>query len=141
MAQLMEFIGNHLLLSTALVIVAVLLVGNEITLKIRGFQSVIPAAAVALINQKEAQVLDVRDASSFNKGHIANAHNSPIDKLVQSVAGLKLDKAKPVLVACENGQNANRGAMLLKEAGFASLYTLKGGIMSWRDDKLPLTRK
>lgn len=140
-AQLMEFIANHPVLSIGLGLVTVLLIGNEVTLKLRGFASVIPAAAVQLINQKSAQVVDVRDAAAFNKGHIANAQNLPLEKLAKSSAALKMDKQLPVLVACENGQSANRAALLLKEAGFADLYTLKGGIVTWREDKLPLTRK
>lgn len=140
-AQLMDFVGNHLLLATALMLVTALLVGNEIMLKMRGFKSIIPAAAVQLINQQDAQVLDVRDASTFNKGHIANAFNTPLDQLVKNSSGVKADKTKPVVVACENGQSANRAAVLLKAAGFTSLYTLKGGIAMWRDDKLPLIRK
>jgi rhodanese-related sulfurtransferase len=140
-SQLIEFIGNHWLLSMALLLITVLLVGNEVTLKIRGFAAMIPAAAVQLINQKGAQILDVRDAPSFNKGHVANAHNTPLEQLVKNSASVKLAKDKPVLVACENGQSANRAAVLLKTAGYTDLYTLKGGIAAWREDKLPLTRK
>lgn len=139
--QLFEFIGNHMLMVTALVLVTALLVGNEIMLKLRGFQSVIPAKAVLLINQQDAQIVDVRDATSFNKGHIAAAFNAPLEQLVKSTSNLKADKSKPVIVACENGQSANRAAVLLKAAGFSELFTLKGGIVAWRDDKLPLTRK
>ena len=140
-SQLFEFVGNHLILSAALLLVTILLIGNEVTLKVRGFASILPAAAVQLINQQSAQVVDIRDASAFNKGHIANASNAPLEKLVKSAEQVKADKDKPVIVACENGQSANRAAMALKEVGFQKLYTLKGGIMSWRDDKLPLTRK
>lgn len=140
-SQLMDFVGNHLLLATALMLTTALLVGNEIMLKLRGFQAVIPATAVQLINQQNAQVLDVRDASAFNKGHIANAFNTPLDQLVKSSNGVKADKSQPVIVACESGQTANRAAVLLKAAGFTNLYTLKGGITTWREDKLPLTRK
>jgi len=139
--QLFEFIGNHLLLTTALVLVTALLVGNEIMLKLRGFQAVIPAKAVLLVNQQDAQVVDVRDATAFNKGHIAAAYNAPLDQLVKGNHKLKAEKSKPVIVACENGQSANRAAVLLKAAGFNQLYTLKGGLTAWRDDKLPLTRK
>lgn len=141
MAQLAEFVSNHLLLSLAFIIAATLLVGNEITLKARGFKAVIPAAAVQLVNQQNAQVLDVRDATSFNKGHVANAENAPLEKLLKNSVKLKLDKNKPVIVACESGHSANRAAVALKEAGFSELFTLKGGLMAWRDDKLPLTRK
>lgn len=139
--QLFEFIGNHLLLATAFVLATTLLVGNEIMLKLRGFQGVIPAKAVLLVNQQDAQIIDVRDATSFNKGHIAAAFNAPLDQLVKGTKGLKADKSKPAVVACENGQSASRAAVLLKAAGFNELYTLKGGITAWREDKLPLTRK
>jgi rhodanese-related sulfurtransferase len=140
-SQLIEFIGNHGFLSAAMLLVTILLLGNEITIKMRGFAAMIPAAAVQLINQKQAQVLDVRDAATFNKGHVANAHNAPLEQLLKTPSNLKLQQDKPVLVVCENGHSANRAAVQLKQAGYSELYTLKGGVMAWRDDKLPLTRK
>jgi rhodanese-related sulfurtransferase len=96
-------------------------------------------AATQMINGKHAQVVDVRDAAEFGKGSLPNARNIPAANLADRSRELKKDK--PVLLVCANGSAAGKAAAQLRAAGFAEVYTLAGGLASWREAGLPLTSK
>ena len=49
-------------------------------------------------------------------------------------------KNKTVVICCGQGQESTRIARSLKMKGFEKLYSLKGGINSWQNANLPLTK-
>ena len=52
----------------------------------KGAVSVSPAQVTALVNQKDAVVLDLRDAADYRQGHIVDSINMPFGKLSERVA-------------------------------------------------------
>jgi rhodanese-related sulfurtransferase len=137
-AQLVEFVVNHWPLFLALVVVLALLAYNLAT---GGKGSVDPAAATDLINHKDAVVIDVRPAADFTKGHIINSQNIPINGFKNQIGALQKHKDGPLVVACRSGAQSSMACGLLRKAGFAEVYNLRGGILAWQDANLPLTRK
>jgi rhodanese-related sulfurtransferase len=137
-AQLIEFLGNHWPLFMALGVVLGLLTYNLI-FGDRG--SVDPVGATALINQKDATVVDVRPAADFAKGHIINAVNIPINGFKNQTAALGKYKERPIIVTCRSGAQSQGACHLLRKAGFPEVYNLKGGVLAWESASLPLTRK
>ena len=89
-----------------------------------------------LINQKGAQVIDVRDATEFAKGSLPGARNVPAAAAADRAAELKKDK--PVVVVDANGAQAGRVAAQLRASGFAEVFVLAGGLAAWREAGLPL---
>ncbi len=84
-----------------------------------------------------APVIDVRTAEEFSKGHLLNARNidwsgHDFQKLIST-----LDKSKPVFVYCLSGGRSAKAADQMRSDGFKEVYELKGGIMKWREAKLP----
>jgi rhodanese-related sulfurtransferase len=136
--QLIEFLGNHWPLFMALGVVLGLLTYNLI-FGDRG--SVDPVGATALINQKDATVVDVRPAADFAKGHIINAVNIPINGFKNQTAALGKYKERPIIVTCRSGAQSQGACHLLRKAGFPEVYNLKGGVLAWESASLPLTRK
>lgn len=139
-ASLMEFVSLHPLLSGAAVIIVVLLIGNEIALRTRGYRTVAPAALVRMMNQDNAVVVDVRDKPDYRKGHISGARNLPLTQLNENPAQAG-DKDQSVVTCCESGAESARAASALVKAGFKQVHTLQGGLVSWRQDNLPLNKK
>jgi len=84
-------------------------------------------------------ILDVRTPGEFSEGHIEGAininWNSP--SFAQEIQ--KLDKNKPVMVYCLSGGRSSSAASKLKKEGFTTVYELNGGMMQWRNQKLPET--
>jgi rhodanese-related sulfurtransferase len=136
--SLLEFLGNHWYLFTALGVILGLLTWNLIVGE-KG--SVDPSAATLLINQREAAVIDVRPAADFAKGHIIDAVNIPMNGFKNQTAALTKYKDKPVIINCRSGAQSQSACHLLRKAGFAEVYNLKGGIMAWESANLPLSRK
>ena len=138
MAQLFEFAGNHPFLVGSLVLIIVLVIVNEIRLKAGG-PEVAPADAVRLMNDG-ATVLDVRPAAQFTDGHIVGARSVPLDELGGKLDSLTKKKDRPVLVYCELGNQSAKAAATLRQAGFAQVLNLKGGLAAWQRDQLPLAK-
>lgn len=85
----------------------------------------------AVIN-KDVQLVDVRTAREYRRGHLGNALN--IDFYSKSrfeTAFNKLDKSKPVYLYCRSGHRSRKAAMKLIAMGFNKIYDLEGGLNNW----------
>ncbi len=96
--------------------------------------------ATLLINQQNALVLDVREAAEYEKGHMLNARNIALGELEARSAEIEKHRAKPVIVACDDGNRSGRAATALRKRGFEQVFTLSGGIGAWRQAGLPLEK-
>lgn len=99
------------------------------------------AAAVQLINRRDALVLDVRDAASFAAGHILNARNIPAAELDGRMRELERYKSRPVIVSADGAGRAAAVCGILKKRGFAEAVAMRGGIQGWAEASLPLEKK
>jgi len=140
MEQLQEFIGNHLLLVGAFVVVLSLLISNIFAGITAGGKQVACARVVKLINQENAVVFDLREEKEYASGHILDAIPVPYAKLSEKLEGLGKYKERPVILCCASGSVSARASTELSKAGFQQLYRLKGGMMSWHSDNLPTIR-
>ena len=131
----LEFTGNHPLLVTALMISLFVVIFSELRRKASGMVAVSPADAVALINS-DAAVVDLRSSESFMRGHIVNAKNIPFDEF--SAKKDALNTATPVIAVCDAGITSNKAVAMLRQSGFESAYSLKGGMNAWGQAGLPV---
>lgn len=139
MEQLVEFAGNHVLLTLALIGSLALVVATELRLKAQGLTHVSPGDAVRLIN-KSAQVIDVRSAEAFGSGHIANSRNIELASLEADPDSVKKNKSKVLLTVCDSGLTSGKAAAVLRKAGYENSFSLRGGIQAWRAENLPLAK-
>ena len=138
MQQFFAFVVNHWILFLALVVISVLLAATLLSEVLLGFKSVTPAAAIQLINREGAAMLDVREDSEFRAGHIVNAVHVPLSALETRLKQLDKMKDKPLIVTCQSGQLSARACDILRKHGFTQVYKLGGGLLTWKDAKLPL---
>ena len=89
-------------------------------------------------NPGRAQVLDVREPDEFTGalGHIAGAKLIPLGSLMQRFS--ELEKNKPVVVVCRSGARSAQATVMLKNAGYAKVANLAGGMQRWRAQNLPV---
>lgn len=136
MAQLIEFIGNHLALVAALVGVLVALV---ITLFQGGGSSAVsPQQAVLILNREDAVPVDLRAEAEFKAGHIINAVNVGAQDIAAGATRLEKFKSRPLLLYCENGTRAGSAVKTLRKLGFTQVHCLQGGLAAWRGEHLPV---
>jgi rhodanese-related sulfurtransferase len=76
-------------------------------------------------------ILDVRDRSTFNEGHIMGAMPMPADELVQRAVP-SLDKSRDIYVYGANEQDTAQAAQQLRSNGFEHVSQLKGGLGAWK---------
>ena len=137
MDKLLEFTGNHTLLVLALMISFFVVVFTELRRKANGLVNVEAAEAVRLINN-DAVVIDLRSVDAFSKGHIVSARNIPSDELDARMDNLGALKSSPIVAVCDAGVASTRAVNSLRQAGFESVYGLKGGMTGWTQAGLPV---
>jgi len=87
----------------------------------------------------EVQILDVRERSEWEEGHIPGSVHTPwhdIDGLPEG-----LDPSRPVAVLCASGQRAAVGASLVKRHGGEHvIHVIEGGVPTWVELGQPIER-
>jgi len=137
MDQYLEFAGAHPVLTTAAALIIAALIATEAKQLMRRWRELSPQELTRLVNDG-ALLLDLRGNDAHRAGHIAGAQPTALDTLDGAVA--KAAKDTPVVAYCESGSDSAKAAERLVAAGFATVATLKGGLMSWRADNLPLAK-
>ena len=80
----------------------------------------------------ELAVLDVRESTEFEEGHIPGSVNVPYHDVV-GIPG-EIDAARPVAVICSSGQRAAVAASLLQAHGaWQVIHVAGGGVGTWRE--------
>ena len=73
------------------------------------------------------ELIDVRSAGEFARGHIPGAINISVDEIRERTSEIT---EKNLLVNCQVGQRGHTAALLLKELGFNAV-NLDGGYLTW----------
>ena len=89
-------------------------------------------------NLGRVQVVDVREPGEFTGplDHIAGAALVPLGSLTGRFSEIKKDK--PVVVVCRSGARSAQASVLLRDAGFARVANLSGGMLRWRAQRFPV---
>lgn len=141
MAQLIEFVGNHLLLSLIWLVLVVLIVGGLIKAKLSPIKAVSPTELTLKVNRENAVVIDIRAEDDFKKGHITDARNIRQEQLDKAqLSGLEKQKDTPIIVVCQAGISAHKAAASLMKQGFTQVSVLQGGMGAWTGASLPVVK-
>ncbi|MCZ6716705.1 MAG: rhodanese-like domain-containing protein [Gammaproteobacteria bacterium] len=139
MSQLLDFASNHPYLVGGVVVLSILVLGNELRLRRNAGSFMDPASVVSLIN-KGAAVLDLRSAERFATGHVVGARNIPVDELESSAAKLKRYTGKPLIVYCDNGTSCGKALVGLQKMGLEHAVAMRGGLQAWTQENMPLVK-
>jgi len=138
MGQISQFITNHWEMFLGLIAILVLIFINELYAQKKRGKELSPQAAVTMINNEDATVIDLRDDESFRKGHIINAVRASSDDFEKK----RMDKyqAKPIILVCPRGLQSQALAAKLKAQNFTQVMVLAGGVAAWQQADLPLVK-
>jgi rhodanese-related sulfurtransferase len=89
--------------------------------------------------QAGAMLLDVRQPEEFAGGHIEGAVLIPLGDLSAHLGELPKDRL--IIVQCQTGVRSAQGRDLLRQAGFAKVTSLEGGIQAWQAAGFPIVTK
>lgn len=79
-------------------------------------------------------LIDVRTPGEFAEGHLKGALNINFNDPDFATTMNKMDKDKTYLVYCRSGARSNGAANVMLMQGFKTIYTLKGGLLSWKGE-------
>lgn len=138
MERLIEFASHHWQPWAALVIAALIIV-FEMRAHSEQMASVSPQDLVRLVNQG-ALVIDLRPPEQFKAGHVSGARQMSGEQILKAADTLKRHKQKPVIVYDDSGSLGHSAVRQLTAQGFTKAFALRGGLMAWRSENLPLSR-
>jgi rhodanese-related sulfurtransferase len=141
MQQIIEFAGNHPILSLLWVALLLALIVSWIQSLLSPIKTVGTSELTMQVNRQDATVLDIRTADEYRKGHITGARNIPLANLKDQLASLDNAKDKPIIVVCFAGMSARGAAATLRKAGFSAVSVLGGGMNAWTAANLPVVKK
>lgn len=112
------------------------IMGKDVT----GYVDVTCEQATVSLKSIPIIVLDVRTPEEFSAEHLQNAINiNYYDSTFQTQLG-NLDKSKTYLVYCRSGHRSSEAMDAMEQMGFENVLNLEGGIIAWKEAKLPVTQ-
>lgn len=94
------------------------------------FIEVTVAEAAKMIAERQMVILDRRDLSSYQQGHIEGAmmaHDGLVESLIK-----KCDFSKPLMIYCYRGNSSKELAALFTQFGYQEVYSMAGGYVEWK---------
>ena len=134
--NLMAFIAEQWLLVASLAALIIIFIYREST---RGAPRLSVHELTKAVNADGAIILDVRNSSEFNTGHIVDAINIPYTKINNSLDQLNKYRDKQIVIVDKMGQHSGTISRQLIAQGFTTTR-LRGGIAEWQQQNLPLVK-
>lgn len=87
-------------------------------------------------------IVDVREADEFDGelGHIPGSVLVPLKELAGRAHELEEWRHKQVVAVCRAGVRSTTAAAILTSLGFEEVSNMKGGMLAWSDQNLPVDR-
>jgi sulfur-carrier protein adenylyltransferase/sulfurtransferase len=90
------------------------------------------------IESGEPLVLDVREQSEWDEGHIPGAVHVPRGHLESRIERAAPDPTRPIVVYCSAGNRSAFAAKTLGELGYEDVTSLAGGFTDWKRNGFPV---
>jgi rhodanese-related sulfurtransferase len=135
-----QFISNNIFPIGMAVFSGMMLLWSFFGNRFKGIKEVNSSGAMQLINHKNAVVLDVREPSEYESGHVLNAKLVPLGKLKDRIGELEKYKDRSMVVVCRSGNRSGTACFILGKHGFSQAYNLAGGMQAWKQANLPVEK-
>jgi rhodanese-related sulfurtransferase len=83
----------------------------------------------------------LRSAADFAGGHLPSARHVEFAELQAKLGQMVKNKSNPVLLVCQNGQQSNKAARIVRDAGYAEVHVLQGGVNAWQQAGMPVVKQ
>ncbi len=114
-----------------LVVMTILLTGCGKTVEENQYRQISQEEAKRMMDNQEVIILDVREQSEFDAGHIPEAVLLPVGSITESSAAAVIpQKDSVVLVYCRSGNRSKTASQALVDIGYTGIYEF-GGINTW----------
>ncbi|MEZ4866257.1 MAG: rhodanese-like domain-containing protein [Caldilineaceae bacterium] len=90
----------------------------------------------AIRERSEVFLLDVREQSEYDEGHIPGVTLIPSGSVASRLSEIPHDKT--VIVSCRSGNRSSQVVAFLRQQGYTNIHDLQGGILAWQQAGLPV---
>ena len=99
-----------------------------------------PAEADALRQRGGVALIDVREASEWDQGHVPGAAHVSKSYIEQEIEAAAPDRDAPVVLYCAGGIRSLFAAQTLAGMGYTDVASMKGGFQGWKSQGLEWTQ-
>jgi len=92
----------------------------------------------AILDHPDLFLLDVREQSEYDAGHIAGNTLIPTGSIADRLA--EIPKDKEVVIYCHSGARSSRIFNFLTEEGYTNIHNMQGGIVAWQNAGLEVEK-
>lgn len=89
---------------------------------------------------KDLLLVDCREQSEWDAGHIPQAQFLPLSELRERYENELEDKDATIIMQCRSGKRSMDACMFLMSEGYTDLTNLEGGILDWQDQGYPIIK-
>lgn len=93
------------------------------------------ARTAGRVAQDGASIVDVRERSEYDEGHVPGARHIPYEQLEQRIG--EVPRAQTLVVYCTSGVRSSLATSIFERKGI-SASNLRGGFNAWRNAGLPI---
>ncbi len=137
----MEHLNEFAQTNWIMILMWFVLLGMIINSFLSASYDISPQQAVQLMSHENGSLLlDVREDSEYQSGHIKDSIHIPMGALASRVDELDKYKNKNVILGCRSGSRSGRACRILKKHGFDKVHNLRGGVLAWENDNLPMNK-
>ncbi|WP_228058923.1 rhodanese-like domain-containing protein [Nostoc sp. LEGE 06077] len=91
----------------------------------------------SLLKKSQPMLVDVREPSEYQSGHIPNAINIPLRTLSHNLNQIYRDR--PVVLYCSSGYRSAMGVMTLHLLGYENVQGFPPSFAAWKNAKEAMT--
>lgn len=107
---------------------------------LRDAKKIVPEVSADDVDHRspEAKLIDVREKTEWEEGHIPGARHVPRGYLELRIENAVPNKDTPVLLYCAGGVRSVLAARTLQDMGYSDVRSMAGGYTAWKDAGLPV---
>jgi molybdopterin/thiamine biosynthesis adenylyltransferase/rhodanese-related sulfurtransferase len=98
---------------------------------------VTPAETDALRARGSTTLIDVREDSEWEQGHVPGAVHISKSYIEQQIEGLVPDRDARIVAYCAGGVRSLFAAQTLRDMGYTNVASMSGGFQQWKSEGLP----
>ena len=96
------------------------------------------AELLALLNNKDLVIIDVREKEEFNRGHLPCAIHLSKGVLERDIEKIIANPETEIVVYCSGGYRSILAAYNLQQMGYTHIKSLIAGSTAWQAQGLPM---
>jgi molybdopterin/thiamine biosynthesis adenylyltransferase/rhodanese-related sulfurtransferase len=90
-----------------------------------------------LARDRGATLIDVREASEWDQGHIGGARHISKSYIEQEIEAAAPDHERPIVLYCAGGIRSLFAAQTLQSMGYTDVASMAGGFQAWKSEGRP----